>query len=185
MKFLFDFLPIILFFVAYKLADIYVATAVAIVASLAQVGWTWLRQRKVENMHLVTLGLVVVLGGATLYLQDETFIKWKPTIANGLFGLAFLVSQFIGKKTLVERVMGNAITLPAPVWVRLNMLWVAFFLGLGLANLYVVYSFDTETWVNFKLFGMMGLTFAFVIGQAFYLGRYMKPAADSPSDKET
>lgn len=185
MKFLFDFLPIILFFIAYKLTDIYVATAVAIAASLAQVGWTWLRQRKVENMHVVTLVIVVVLGGATLYLQDETFIKWKPTIANGLFGLAFLLSQFIGKKTLVERLMGKAVSLPREIWARLNMMWVVFFLGLGALNLYVVYRFDTETWVNFKLFGMLGLTLAFVVAQAFYLGRYMKPAADEARDKET
>lgn len=185
MKFLFDFLPIILFFVAYKLADIYVATAVAIVASIAQVGWTWLRQRKIENMHVVTLVLVVVLGGATLYLQDSTFIMWKPTIANGLFGLAFLLSQFIGKKTLVERLMGKTIALPAEIWTRLNMAWVAFFFSLGLANLYVFSNFDESTWVNFKLFGMMGLTVAFVVGQAFYLGRYMKPVADESRDKES
>lgn len=185
MKFLFDFLPIILFFIAYKLADIYVATAVAIAASLAQVGWTWLRERKIENMHVVTLVLMVVLGGATLYLQDEAFIKWKPTIANGLFGLAFLLSQFIGKKTLVERLMGKAVSLPPAVWTRLNMMWVIFFFALGLANLYVVYSFDTATWVNFKLFGMLGLTLTFVLAQAFYLGRYMKPAVEEPRDKET
>lgn len=185
MKFLFDFLPIILFFIAYKLTDIYVATAIAIAASLAQVGWTWLRQRKVENMQVVTLVLVVVLGGATLYLQNETFIKWKPTIANGLFGLAFLVSQFVGKKTLVARLMGKAVVLPREIWTRLNMMWVVFFFSLGAINLYVVYRFDTETWVNFKLFGMMGLTLAFVVAQAFYLSRYMKPAADEAHDKET
>jgi intracellular septation protein len=184
MKFLFDFLPILLFFIAYKFADIYVATAVAIVASLVQVGWTWWKKRKIETMHVVTLVLVVVLGGATLYLQDEMFIKWKPTIANGLFAVAFLVSQFIGKKTLVERIMGAAITLPSTLWPRLNLVWVLFFTGLALANLYVVYNFDTATWVNFKLFGMMGLTIAFVVGQAFFLGRYMKSPPESSTDRE-
>lgn len=106
MKLLFDFLPIVLFFVAYKLADIYVATGVLIVATLAQVGWTWFRQRRIEKMPLITAGLVLVLGGATLALHDPIFVKWKPTVVNWLFGLAFIGSRFIGQKTLLERMMG-------------------------------------------------------------------------------
>lgn len=180
MKFLFDFFPILLFFIAYKLHGIYAATVVAIVASVAQVGWSWWRQRRVETMHLVTLGLIVLLGGATLWLQDEAFIKWKPTLVNWLFAAAFLGSRYIGRKPLVERMMGNAITLPSPVWARLNLVWTVFFLALGAANLYVVYHFDTDTWVNFKLFGMMGLTFAFVLAQAFYLARHIKPENETP-----
>lgn len=174
MKLLFDLFPILLFFIAYKLQGIYVATVVAIVASFAQVGWFWWRNRRVETMHLVTLALIAVLGGATLWLQDESFIKWKPTIVNWLFGVVFIGSQFVGNKPLIERMMGNAITLPAAIWQRLNLGWATFFIALGGANLYVVYHFDTDTWVNFKLFGMMGLTFAFVIAQAFYLARYVK-----------
>ncbi len=184
MKFLFDFFPVLLFFVAYKLADIYVATAVAIAASFAQVSWHWLKHRYFEKTHIITLALIVVLGGATLYLQDEMFIKWKPTVVNWLFGFVFLGSQFIGKKTIAERMLGSAVTLPPPVWIRLNISWALFFLSLGIANLYVVYSFDTATWVNFKLFGMMGLTFAFVIAQAFYLGRYINTETDSGSNGE-
>jgi len=181
MKLLFDFFPIILFFAAYKLQGIYVATLVAIVATFVQVGWLWLRHRRVETMHLVTLGLIVVFGGATLYLHDEQFIKWKPTVINWLFGLAFLASQFVGNKPFIQRMMGGNIELPPSVWARLNLSWALFFLFLGAANLFVVYAFDTDTWVNFKLFGMLGLTLAFVIVQAFFLSRYLP---EPQSDKE-
>lgn len=174
MKLLFDLFPILLFFVAYKLHDIYVATAVAIAAAFVQVGWFWWRHRRVETMHLVTLVLIAVLGGATLWLHNEDFIKWKPTVVNWLFAAAFIGSRFVGAKTLVERMMGAAIQLPAAIWRRLNLGWATFFVLLGAANLYVVYHFDTDTWVNFKLFGMMGLTLAFMVAQAFYLARHMK-----------
>lgn len=184
MKLLYDFFPILLFFIAYKLYGIYAATVVAIVASFIQVGGYWLKHRRFENMHLVTLGLIVVLGGATLWLQDERFIKWKPTLVNWLFGLVFLGSQFIGKKPLVERMMRNAVQLPVEIWGRLNAIWVVFFILMGVANLYVVYNFDTDTWVNFKLFGMMGLTFTFVIGQAFYLARHMQPEPDEETGED-
>lgn len=173
MKMFFDFFPIILFFVAYKLEGIYVATMVAIAATFLQVGWVWLRHRRVEPMHLVTLGLIVVFGGATLYLHDEQFIKWKPTVINWLFGVAFLASQFIGERPFIQRMMANNIELPHHVWYRLNMSWALFFLFLGGVNLFVIYMFDTDTWVNFKLFGMLGLTFAFVILQAIFLSRYL------------
>ena len=179
MKFLFDFLPILLFFIVYKTHGIYAATAVAIAASVIQVAWQWFRQHKVERMNLVTLGLIVVLGGATLVLQDENFIKWKPTAVNWLFGLVFLGSQFIGSKTLIERMLGANLELPAPVWSRLNLAWSVFFIAVGFANLYVAFTFDTDTWVNFKLFGMMGLTIAFVIAQGFYLARHIK---DTPQE---
>lgn len=174
MKLLFDFLPIFLFFIAYKMYGIYVATIVAIVASCLQVAFFWFKHHRVEGMHIVTLVLIVVLGGATLFLQDETFIKWKPTGVNWLFGLAFLGSQYIGKKTILERMMGASMSLPPLIWVRLNTAWAVFFITLGFVNLYVAYNYDTDTWVNFKLFGMMGLTIAFVILQALYLSRHIK-----------
>lgn len=180
MKFLFDFFPVLLFFIAYKAFDIYTATLVAIASSFIQVVWFRLAHGRYENSHLITLGLIVVLGGATLYLQDEMFIKWKPTVVNWLFAAVFLGSQFIGKKTLVERFFGNVFTLSAPLWQRLNTSWILFFVILGLINLYVVYNFDTDTWVNFKLFGMFGLTFAFIIIQSLLLGKYMKlPESDN------
>lgn len=174
MKFLFDFLPILFFFLAYKFFDIYVATAVAIVATITQVAVIWFNTRKVANMQLITLAIIIVFGGLTLYLQDETFIKWKPTVVNWLFAGAFLVSQFFGKQTAIERMMGSALTLPQQIWRRLNLGWVVFFLSLGCANLYVMSHFDSNTWVNFKLFGMLGLTVIFIILQSIFLSRYMR-----------
>ena len=173
MKLLFDFFPILLFFIAYRIYDIYVATAVAIAATLLQVGFSWFKFRKLEPMHLVTLAIIVIFGGLTLYLHDETFIKWKPTIINWLFGIVFLASHWIGKKTMAERMFGKNFNPPKDLWNRLNILWILFFLVLGGLNLFVMYSFDTSTWVNFKLFGMLGLTLAFFIPQIFYLSRYL------------
>ena len=174
MKFLFDLFPIILFFIAYKMYDIYVATAVAIAAAFVQTGLFWLKHRKFEKMHLITLAILVVFGGLTLILRDPVFIKWKPTVVNWLFGATFMGSQFIGEKTLVERMMSHAITAPVAIWRRINLAWVVFFVAMGALNIYVAYNFSEEAWVNFKLFGMMGLTLVFVFGQAFYLSRYME-----------
>ncbi|MBT8421377.1 MAG: septation protein A [Gammaproteobacteria bacterium] len=150
------------------------ATIVAIVATFIQVAISWLRSHRVENMHLITLALLVVLGGATLLFKDEMFIKWKPTAVNWLFALVFFGSQFVGGKSLVQRMMEKNIELPSAIWTRLNWSWVVFFLVMGFVNLYVIYNFSTEFWVNFKLFGLLGLTLAFVIGQSFFLVRFMK-----------
>lgn len=173
MKQLFDLFPILLFFVAYKLYGIYAATVTAIVASIIQVAFYWFKNRRFEIMHLVSLGIITVFGGATLVLQDEMFIKWKPTVLNALFALAFLGSQWIGQKPLIERMMGGHVQAPSIVWRRLNLIWAAFFLLLGAINLFVVYNFDTDTWVNFKLFGLLGLTLLFVLAQSMYLFRFM------------
>lgn len=187
MKLFLDFLPVILFFVAYKMHDdphrgMLVATAVIIVATAVQVAITWLRNRKVERMPLVTLALVVVFGGATLLLEDEIFIKWKPTVVNWLFALAFLGSQFIGGKNLVQRMMEGSVKLPTAIWNRLNLGWVGFFLAMGVVNLWVVYNFDTDTWVNFKLFGLLGLTVLFVVAQGLYLMRHVEPEPDAEEE---
>ena len=185
MKLLFDFLPILSFFIAYKLTDLYVATGVLIAATLAQVGWIWLRRRQVEKMPLFTAGLVLLLGGATLILHDPVFVKWKPTVVNWLFAAVFLGSLFVGRKTLPERMMGEHLELPARVWVKLTLAWTGFFLALGAANLYVAFRFDENTWVNFKLFGLLGLTLAFVLAQGFYLSRHLKSddaSADLPKE---
>ncbi len=183
MKFLFDFFPILLFFAAYKYADIYVATSVAIAASIIQVAYSWFKHRRVETMQWITLVLIVVFGGATLYLKDEMFIKWKPTVLNWMFAAAFLGSQYIGKKSIAERMLSANIQLPHEIWTRVNWSWVTFFITLGCVNLYVVYNFDTDTWVNFKLFGMMGLTILFVLLQAVFLSRYVKPEPESTTTK--
>lgn len=175
MKFLTDLLPVILFFIAYKTYDIYVATAVAIAAAAIQVAYCWIRYRHVEKMQWITLLLLVFFGGLTLLLQDPVFIKWKPTVINWLFALAFLGSAMFMKRSLIQRMMGHAMELPGHIWSRLNFAWIIFFTAMGLLNLYVAFEFSEETWVNFKLFGMMGLTLVFVIGQGFYLAPYMQP----------
>lgn len=184
MKLLFDLFPVILFFIAYKLADIYVATAVAIAAGFAQVGWSYLRHRKVENMHWITLGLLVVFGGMTLLLHDPTFIKWKPSVVNWLFAAAFLGSGLFMERNLLQRSMEHAVKLPATIWRRLNLAWVLFFILMGIVNLYVAYNYTEEAWVNFKLFGMMGLTLLFLLAQGFYLTRHMLPE-EAPTENKT
>ena len=190
MKFLFDFLPIILFFIAFKIPEdpqdgIMLATVVAIVVSIIQVSYSWLRHRKVEKMHLITMGLIVVLGGATLLFQDERFIKWKPTVVNWLFALVILGSQFIGKKSIIRRMMDEQVVLPEHVWTKLNVAWAVFFFATGCANLYVAFNFATETWVNFKLFGILGLTIAFVIAQAIYMSRYIEEEPETATNNKT
>ncbi len=158
------------------------ATGVAIAATIVQVAVVWLRTHKFETMHLVTLAIIIVFGGATLLFQDETFIKWKPTVINWIFGLAFLCSQFFTKKPIVERMMGGALNLPSLIWRRLDLMWGLFFCVLGGANLFVIYRFDTNTWVNFKLFGMFGLMLLFILLQAFYLSRYVSPDPEAESE---
>lgn len=161
------------------------ATAVAIAVSIIQVTWSWFRHHKVEKMHLITMGLIVVLGGATLIFQDERFIKWKPTVVNWLFAAVFLGSQYFGSKNIIKRMMDEQVTLPEQVWGQLNLAWAVFFFATGCANLYVAYSFATEIWVNFKLFGILGLTILFVIGQAIYLSRYIEEEPEKITRKET
>lgn len=174
MKFLFDLFPVIVFFVAFKLADIYVATGTAIAATFLQVGWLKLRRRPVEPMLWVSLALIVVFGGATLALRDETFIKWKPTVLYWLFGVVLAGSDLWLRKNLIRAMLGSQVQLPERVWARLNWSWVGFFALMGVANLYVAFNFATDLWVNFKLFGGMGLMLAFVIGQALFLARYVE-----------
>jgi intracellular septation protein len=169
MQLLIDFFPIVVFFVAYKLYGMYVATAAIIVAMAAQIAYQWIRHRKVNKMLLVSGALVALLGGITLALHDPVFLQWKPTVVNWLFAAAFLGSHLFGEKTLTERVMGHAMEIEQALWRQLNLIWVANFLVLGFANLYVVYNFDEATWVNFKLFGMIGLTLLTAVGQAIWI----------------
>jgi intracellular septation protein len=178
MQFLFDLFPVIAFFVAYKLADIYVATGVLIAAALVQVTIQWVRHRRVSPMLLVSAVLVLIFGGLTLLIHDDEFIKWKPTILNWLFAAAFLGSQFLGEQPLVQRMLSSSLTLERPVWNRLNLMWSVFFAIMGAANLYVARTFDQNTWVNFKLFGMLGLTVLFVLIQGVWLSSKL------PSEQE-
>ncbi|MBM3358478.1 MAG: septation protein A [Betaproteobacteria bacterium] len=174
MKLLFDIFPVVLFFAAFKLYDIYVATAVAIAATFVQIGWVWLHHRKVDNMLWAGLAIIVVFGGATLLLQDETFIKWKPTVLYWLFAGALAVADLGFKKNLVRAMMEQQVSLPDPVWAKLHASWIAFFLLMGALNLFVAYNFSTDSWVNFKLFGGMGLMLVFVVLQAVMLARYIE-----------
>lgn len=174
MKLFFDFFPIILFFAAYKLFGIFAATAVAIAATFGQIGWVWFRHRKVDTMLWVSLAIITVFGGATLFLHDETFIKWKPTVLYWLFATVLLASAVFFRKNLIRTMMEKQVNMPDPVWSRLNLSWVAFFAVMGCANLYVAFNFPTDTWVNFKLFGSLGLMLVFVFLQGLLLAKYVE-----------
>ncbi|KAF0164985.1 MAG: intracellular septation protein [Rhodocyclaceae bacterium] len=189
MKFLFDLFPIILFFAAFKAFDIYIATGVVIAATAAQIGWVWHRHGKVDTMLWISLALVVVFGGATLLLHDETFIKWKPTVLYWLFATTLFGSaQFFGKN-LIRAMLEKEVQLPDSLWSRLNLAWVGFFAVMGVANLWVAFNFSTDTWVSFKLFGGMGLMIAFIILQGIVLAKYIpeekdaSPQANAPAEK--
>jgi intracellular septation protein len=208
MKLLFDLLPVILFFVTYKVsgsfpqqsiamagaalgwmvgdgtvpdgqAPILLATAVAIIASVLQVGWLLLRGKRVDPMLWVSLAVIVVFGGATIWFHDETFIKWKPSILYWLFGSALLLGHVVWKRNLLKSLLGSQLDVPDPVWGRLLWAWIAFFGVMGIVNLAVAYSVSTDTWVNFKLFGLFGLTLVFTLGIGVYLARHMKEAPDA------
>ena len=174
MKFLFDIFPVVLFFIAFKTFDIYVATAVAIAATFLQIGWTWIRHRKVDNLLWVSLAVIVVFGGATLLLQDETFIKWKPTVLYWLFAAVLAVAELAFRKNVIRAMMEAQVTLPEAVWGRLLASWIAFFVLMGALNLAVAYNFSTDAWVNFKLFGGIGLMLAFIVLQALMLSRHIE-----------
>jgi intracellular septation protein len=178
MKLLFDLLPVIAFFVTYKLTDIYVATAVLIVGVVIQTMVSLIRHRKVSPMLLTSAVLVLIFGGLTLLVHDPTFIKWKPTIVNALFAIGFAASHFMRGPTIVQRMLGDNLKLDDATWRRLNLMWIGFFLFAGAANLYVAYNFAEPTWVNFKLFGLMGLTLAFVLLQGVWIARRAE-ASDS------
>ncbi len=174
MKFLFDMFPVALFFVVFKLYGIFVATAVAMAATFVQIGWVWFRHRKVEPMLWVSLGVIVVFGGATLLLQNETFIKWKPTVLYWLFAATLSIGALLFRKNLIRSMMEKQVTLPEPVWKKLLLSWIAFFSMMGVLNLFVAFNYSTDTWVNFKLFGGMGLMLLFVFGQALLLARHIQ-----------
>lgn len=197
MKILFDFFPIILFFVAYKLAGanteqaaalaasvgyvadpkqlpILIATAVAILATFMQIGWMLLRSHKVDKMLWASLVIIVVFGGASLALHDETFIKWKPTVLYWLFAAVLLVSAALFKKNLIRAMMQHQVSMPDIAWSRLNWSWIGFFALMGALNLYIAFNFSNDTWVNFKLFGGLGLMLIFVLLQSFMLSKYIE-----------
>ena len=175
MKFLFDLFPVILFFAAFKFADIYVATGVAMLATLTQIAWVWLRKGKVDGMLWASFAIITVFGGMTLLLHDEIFIKWKPTVLYWLLALVMAGSTLFFGKNPIRSLLGAQITLPDAIWYKLNWAWIAFFAFMGLANLVVAFlmGLSTAAWVNFKLFGSMGMTLAFTLAQGFVLAKYL------------
>jgi intracellular septation protein len=197
-KILFDLFPIILFFIAYQYGashpenatawlaalgitldsaakpGVFLATVVAIGATFIQLAWAWLKYRKIDTMLWVSLVLIVVFGGATLFLHDESFIKWKPTVLYWLFSLSLGLAPILFERNLIRLMMEKNISLPDAIWARLNIAWAAFFLLMGVANLWVAMNYSTDDWVNFKMFGSIGLMLVFIIGQTAYLSRHIK-----------
>jgi intracellular septation protein len=182
MKFLFDLFPIILFFVAFKLGDIYTATIVAMVATIGQILWVYYRHRKIDAMQWVSLVMILVFGSLTIFLHDKTFIQLKPTALYWLFsGVLFVSAQFF-QKNWIQVLMGKQITLKEPhsksIWHQVNMAWAIFFFFMGILNLYIAFEFSEETWVNFKLFGSTALLVIFVILQGMWLSRHMEQSVE-------
>ncbi|MFO1257203.1 MAG: septation protein A [Gammaproteobacteria bacterium] len=182
MQFIYDFLPIVIFFITYKAIDIYAATLAAIAVCVLQVGWTYFKGKKPEMSQWVSLGLIILLGGATVIFKNELFIKWKPTAVYWLFGVALLISQWVGNRPLMQRLLEKNIQLSSRVWRILNMSWSYFFITMGGLNLYIAYHFNTDTWVNFKLFGTLLLTIMFILAQAWYLSRQMPQSVKAKND---
>lgn len=192
-----DFIPLFLFFIVYKidprvvdiagqqvtLGGIYSATAVLIISSLVVYGALFISQRKLEKSQWLTLVACLVFGSLTLAFHSETFLKWKAPVVNWLFALAFIGSHFIGDRLLIKRIMGHALTLPDPVWTRLNIAWIAFFLFCGAANLFVAFTFQS-IWVDFKVFGSLGMTVLFLVGQGIYLSRHLHDTEPTTSKTE-
>lgn len=174
---LYDFVLVLLFFIAFKFYDIYVATIVAIVGALFQVVLTRMLHKRFDKKQLIVLFILTVFGGMTLYFHNPIFIKWKPTIVFWMFGVVFMLSQYIGKQTLIQRIMGHAFegkhTVPVHVWKRLNLSWSFFFIILGTVNTFVAYNYSTNAWVNFKLYGVLSALVGFGFLQAIYLARYL------------
>src|SRR4051794_38064104 len=172
MQFLADYFPLLLFFVAFKWQGIFVATATAIAASVVQIGYFWARGKKVQVVHWLSFGIIAIFGGATLWLHDETFIKWKPTVLYWIFAAVLLVGRFVFKRNFIAALLKD-LTLPQPVWTGVTLSWAGFFVLMGAVNLYVASHFALDTWVNFKVWGGIGLFLLFGIAQAFALARYM------------
>ena len=174
MKFLFDLFPVALFFVAIQIWDIFVATAVAIAATVAQVGFLLVRRKPVQPMLWASLAIIALFGGATLFLQDETFIKWKPTVLYWLLGAVLGGATLFFRRNLIRAMLSEQVQLPDPVWSRLNWSWVGFFVFMGALNLVVADQFSPDAWVNFKLFGGIGLLLVFAVLQALVLARHVE-----------
>lgn len=182
MKLLFDFLPILLFFIAFKFYGIFVATAVAMIACVLQIVIYWIKYRRFEPLYIITLIIVLALGSATLILHNSMIIKWKPTLVYWVLALLLFFTQFFGEKPLIQRLLSDKIELSKIVWTKLNVSWIIFFILMGAANLFVAYYFSTNTWVNFKVFGGFGLMLLMGIIQAIYIAKQDQTSTEKKSD---
>jgi intracellular septation protein len=177
MQLIADYFPLILFFLAFKWQGIMFATAVAIAASIGQIAYfKW--KGKVSPVHWLSLAIIVIFGGATLVLQDEVFIKWKPTVLYGAFCLVLVVGKVVFHRDLLAYVLKD-LTLPPAIWTRVTYSWAAFFAAMGVLNWYVAFHFPTDTWVNFKVWGGIGLFLVFAVAQGLFLARYMTEPSKS------
>ena len=199
MKQFIDFIPLILFFIVYKISPqavdilghsfmvggIFSATAVLIASSIVVYGILYIQQGKLEKSQWLTLAGCLVFGSLTLAFHSETFLKWKAPVVNWVFALVFAGSHFIGDRLLIQRIMGHALSLPQPIWRKLNVAWIIFFIFCGAANLYVAFTYQ-DFWVDFKVFGSLGMTVLFLVGQGLFLAKHMHdpdPAASNPTSK--
>ena len=180
MKILLDFLPILLFFGAYKMYGIYVGTAVLMGATVLQMGITYAMERKLQTMHKITLALVLVFGTLTLVLQDERFIKWKPTVLYAAMAIGLAFTVWVLRKNFLKMMLGSQLELPEAVWMRLNWAWIGYCLFMSVVNAYVAVAYSTEQWVNFKLWGYV-FPLAFIVGQGFYVSRHL-PSDDKVAE---
>lgn len=179
---LIDFVPVLLFFIAFKIYGVYVATAVGIIATALQVIVTRFVRKRFDKQQLVTLIVFAIFGGMTLYFHNPIFVKWKPSIVFWIFGTVFLVTQFIGNKPLIQRMLEKMLEdqsqiIPSKIWKKLNLAWALFFLCLGTINIYIAYTFSTETWVNFKVYGILGFIILFSFFQAVFLSKYLSTSS--------
>lgn len=173
MKQFFEFIPLIIFFAAYKFYDIYVGTAALMVATGVMLLVTWLKYKKLEKMHIITFVMIIGFGSLTLLLRDDAFIKWKVTVVYAFFAAGLLISAYGFKKNLIKQMLGKELKLPEPVWNKLNLAWAGFFTFCGLLNIYVAFYLSQDFWVNFKVFGLMGLMLVFTIFTGVYLYKYL------------
>ena len=181
---IFEYLPLIIFFVFYKFGDLYWATGSLIVTSALQILYYVIKKQPIPKRNWIFFALIAVFGGLTIFFHDDAFIKWKVTIINALFAIALVISNSFFKKNLIKELMGEALPLPENIWGNLNLAWAIFFLVCAILNIYIAYNFSLETWVNFKVFGLMGLTFIFAISTVFALYKYLPQEDDETKINE-
>lgn len=182
MRAVLEYIPLVVFLIFYKFADLYWATGSLIVTSALQILYYLIKKEKVPTRNWIFFGLIAVFGGLTIFFHDDTFIKWKVTIINEFFAIALLVSQYVFKKNIIKQFLSESLTLPETIWTKLNLAWAIFFALCGALNLYIAFNFELDTWVNFKVFGLTGLTLVFAVGSIFSLYKYLPQESEEVTD---